>query len=132
MRAIDWRHKDVWAYRTKSFCVEVSRHSETRLDGEVENLWCIYAYVWEKHPAFKLFNRHAGPFEQPSFDVHSYPSFYRPHINKEGGITSHQIGWDYNHDGDSHYLELTTKDQAGSVFWDAQNLIKQLEEWDND
>ena len=127
---IDWRHKDVWSHRTNSFCVEVSRHDGPKLDGTIENIWCIYAYVWKTHPAFKLFNKDESPFNQPAFDVHSYPSYYRPHINKDGEVTAHQLGWDYNHDGDSHYLELKTKDQAGIVYWDAQNLIKQLEDWE--
>lgn len=129
---IDWAHKDIWTHRTRTFAVEVSRHSTTRLDGEQEHIWCVYAYVWKDHPAFLLFNKDESPFNQPSFDVHSYPSYYRPHINKDGDVTAHQIGWDYNHDGDSHYLECATKDRAGSVFWDAQKLIKQLEDWGNE
>lgn len=129
---IDWRHKDVWSHRTKTFCVEVSRHVDTALDGEDENKWCVYVYVWNTHPSFKLFNKDERAFNQPSFDVHSYPSYYRPHINKDGEVTAHQLGWDYNHDGDSYYLGLKTKDEAGSVFWDATKLIEQLEDWVRD
>ena len=126
---ITWAHKNVWSFRSKNFCVEVSRHVATRLDGEDENIWCIYAYIWKEHPSFRLFKKDESPFNQPHFEVHSYPSYYRAHINKDGDVMSHQIGWDYNHDGDSRYLEYKTKDDAGSVFWDAKNLIRQLKEW---
>lgn len=132
MMKVDWKHKDVWTFRTGSFCVEVSRHCNTTLDGEDENVWCIYAYVWNKNPAFALFNKDESPFNQPNFDVHSYPSYYRAHTDKDGTVTSHQIGWDYNHDGDSQFLEMKTKDDAGSVFWDAGKLIKQLQEWETE
>lgn len=128
---IDWRHKDIWTYRSASFCVEISRHSEKTLDGTPEQHWCIYAYVWNTHPAYKLFNKDEGPFSQPSFEVHSYPSYYRAHIGKDGEITAHQLGWDYNHDGDWAYSFMNNKDQAGSVFADVQGLIKQLEDWGN-
>lgn len=128
----DWKHKDVWSHREKSFLVEVSRHVDSTLDGEDENKWCVYVYVWDNHPAFKLFNKDERPLNQPSFEVHGYPSYYRPHINKDGIVTAHQLGWDYNHDGDSHYLGLKTKDEAGSVFWDASKLIEQLKDWENE
>lgn len=130
--SVNWKHKDVWSYRTDSFCVEVSRHSDTTLDGEEENKWCIYAYVWKKHPAFRMFKKDESPFNQPYFEVHSYPSYYRAHIKPDGEVMSHQLGWDYNHDGDSRYLEMKTKDDAGSVFWDAGNLIEQLKEWEQE
>lgn len=129
MSDISWRKKDVWTHRESSFCVEVSRHDGPKLDGSVENIWCVYAYVWNNHPAFNLFKKDETPFNQPSFEVHSYPSYYRPHINKDGEVTAHQIGWDYNHDGDWHYLTCKSKDEAGSVFWDAEKLIEQLRNW---
>jgi len=131
-REIDWKKKDVWTHRESNFCVEISRHDGPKLDGTAENIWCVYAYVWNNHPAFALFKRDGRPSDQPYFEVHSYPSFYKPHMNKDGEVTSHQIGWDYNHDGDWHYLECETEDDAASVFWDAAGLANQLRNWGNE
>ena len=43
-------------------------------------------------------------------------------------MSSVQIGWDYNHDGDSRFGHYATPDEAHIVFWDAAQLFAQLEE----
>lgn len=113
-----WRHADKWRRDGGSFLVEVSRHSVG-----TENRWCVYLYVYPKHPDFARFNPAGGMWDQPSYDCHSYVSYFRAHRNNEGEISSFQLGWDYQHDGDSDYAELATEDDAGSVFWDASQLF---------
>lgn len=59
---MDWDHKDLWRKRGADFLVEVSRHSEPVreesgcFDAEGPHRWCVYAYVYPKHPHFANFD----------------------------------------------------------------------------
>lgn len=122
-----WLHKDEWKREGKEFCVVVSRHTANTPD-EDKHRWCVYLYVYKRHPAFALFKPDRGMFDQPHFNCHSYVSLFRVHRNDKGEIGSFQLGWDYNHDGDN-FGWRETPDDAAPVFWDAQQLFDQAQEW---
>lgn len=124
-----WKPKLEWKKQGKDFLVSVSKH----LSFDGDNLWCVYLYVYPKHPAFARFNREGGMWDQPHFDCHSYVSYFQPHVDpKTGEVVSYQLGWDYNHDGDSYYTSLETAEDAASVFYDAQRLYEQATEYGKD
>lgn len=123
---LKWDHKDEWHCRGKDFLIVVKRHTETPslIDfDQGENRWCVYAYVYPKHPHFKNFNgpnmfqdaAHAMPF-------HAYPSFLRWHRDDDGNPTSVQVGADYNHLHDEHFTHFADAESAHEVFADAQQL----------
>lgn len=121
----DWSHKDIWRMRGKYFLVEVSRHVEEVPEHEGPHRWCVYAYMYPRHPMFHSFDQNAGAMAQSGLSCHSYPSYFRVHRDSES-VTAIQIGWDYNHDGDDMYCHYATKDEAGSVFYDAERLVQSL------
>ena len=125
MTSTTWKHKDEWKREGKNHAVVVSRHSN--YDG-TEHRWCVYLYVYPKHKAFSLMS--ADNRSEYGFSCHSYLSLFRAHVNEKGAIGSFQLGWDYSHDGDSRYNEMATKDDAGSVFWDADRLFDEACERD--
>jgi hypothetical protein len=119
-----WRHKDEWSRRHESFMVVVSRHSSSGDD----NLWCVYIYIYPKHPDFARFDASGSTFDNALFDCHSYCSFYKAHRKEDGEICSHQIGWDYNHAGDHRYTQYATASAASVVFYDASQLFDDAKE----
>jgi len=121
-----WIPKRVWKKEGKHFCVEIVCTEDARRDEYEPYTWCVYAYIYPKHWLFDRIPPHCHMWETNTpLECHSYVSYFRTHTDKHGEITSHQIGWDYNHHGDSHYCQ----DQEGSsVFWDAENLFTQLSE----
>jgi len=124
----DWDHKDEWRKRGEGFMVVISRHNGATLDQyEGKNRWAVYAYIYPKHDMFVRFIATGSMWDQPYLPGHSYPSYYRCHTD-ESDITAHQIGFDYNHVGDSHYSHMDTKEDAYSVFNDGQELFNFLSE----
>jgi hypothetical protein len=133
--SIDWKHKDVWKHEGAAFTVEVSRHSvEQReepsgcYDAEGPHRWCVYAYVYPKHPLFAAFDPARGMWEQPHLPFHGGVSYFRTHRKQDGSIASHQLGADYNHLHDWRFTQHATKDEAREVFVDAAELIRALEQ----
>lgn len=124
-----WKPKLEWKKEGTNFLVSVTKH--IGYDGE--NKWCVYLYVYPKHPAFARFNRDGTMWDQPHFDCHSYVSYFNAHIAfKTGEVCSYQLGWDYNHDGDSYYNSIDSVDEAGSIFFDAEKLFEQAESWNEE
>ncbi|QDP50268.1 MAG: hypothetical protein Tp178MES00d2C33159851_58 [Prokaryotic dsDNA virus sp.] len=122
-----WKPKLEWKKEGKHFLVSVTKH----VGYEGENKWCVYLYVYPKHPAFVQFNRDATMWDQPHFDCHSYTSYFNAHVNfKTGEVCSYQLGWDYNHDGDSYYSSIENVEDAGSIFHDAEHLFQQATLWE--
>jgi len=125
----DWLHKDVWKREGKDFCVEVSRHTVPTLDegsgydAEGCNNWCIYGYVYPKHPMFSRFDPDAGMWDQPTPPMHGGCTYFKAHRKGDGSITSFQFGCDYKHLGDWMFTQMATKDDAYSVFRDADDLF---------
>jgi hypothetical protein len=119
----DWKHKDEWKKAGKEFLVAVSRHTGHDPD---DHRWCVYLYVYPEHAMFSSFDADATEWDQPYFDVHGYCSLFNVHRRNDGTIGSFQLGWDYNHSGDSRYNDMATKERASSVFYDAQRLFDEL------
>lgn len=129
----NWEHKDLWKRYGKDFMVEVSRHQvgvfqeAERWSEEGPHRWCVYAYIYPKHPHFAKFS---GPemFQDAacSLPLHCGPSFLRWHYADDGKPTSVQVGCDYNHLHDSQYTRMATKEEAQAVFNDAEKLFDWL------
>jgi hypothetical protein len=127
----DWKRKDVWKREGKNFMVEVSRH-EVRVDdsgcydSEGPHRWCLYVYVYPKHPVFAQFDASGQMYDQPSFGMHCGNSYFRTWRNEAGAVTSYQVGSDYNHDGDWHFTRMKTPEDAYEVFNDADEIFDAL------
>lgn len=121
--------------RGKDFMVQVSHHGEPVpesmrsycFDEQGEHRWCIYAYIYPKHPKFSEF-KGSDMWQEAagSLPLHCGCSFLQYHRNDTGGVTSVQVGCDYNHLGDDHYTRLATREDARSVFRDAEDLFELL------
>lgn len=123
-----WAHKDEWKRCGKNSQVVVSRHSATSEFGLGPHRWCVYAYVYPKHPHFANFSGNNMWQDAASvMPLHAGPSYLRWHRDDEGKATSVQVGCDYNHLHDHHYCDYATKDDARSVFVDADELFDWLE-----
>lgn len=125
----EFRHKDLWVYKAdnKHFRVEVSRHEVPKYrpsDDDGIHRWCIYAYIYPKHPHFAAF-KGSDLWQDATarMPLHSGCTYLRYHLKEGGEVTSVQVGADYNHLHDSHYTHMATKEDAYSVFADAQRLI---------
>lgn len=124
-----WKKKEVWTKRNETFAVEVSRHEALPYSVCGKFRWCVYAYLYPNHPLFSEI-KSGKEYDPPICDMplHGGCSFLDANRNDSGGITSWKIGCDYNHLGDDHYTHMETKDDAMSVFMDAERLITYLSE----
>jgi hypothetical protein len=128
----NWKHKDIWKKHGADFLVEVSRHSEAASEidkREGPHRWCVYAYIYPKHPHFKKFDESDDLWQDATTSLpgHSYPSYLRRHVDANGSVTSFQVGWDYHHDGDWMFTHDSTQEDARRQFLDAQNLFDRLQ-----
>ena len=128
----NWRHKDIWKKNGTDFLVEVSRHSgnASELDlREGPHRWCVYAYIYPKHPHFSMFNEADDLWQDATTSLpgHSYPSYLRRHVDANGNVTSFQVGWDYHHDGDWMFTHDANQEDAKRQFLDAQELFDRLQ-----
>jgi hypothetical protein len=138
----NWEHKDTWVDRhhEDNFTVEVSRHGSyvDEHRGMGKHRWCVYVYVYPKHPFFKRIEEDlAAPPDETGWKS-SYPnmvgylplhcgcSFFHIHRNEKNEITSYQIGADYNHLHDEWFTHLATKEDANTVFHDAEALVEYM------
>jgi hypothetical protein len=116
--------------------VKVSRHSDRRyglVNGEfvhsdqLEHKWCLYAFIFPKHPHFSKFEGNSMWQDAAAFyDWHCGCTYLEYHRNNDGQIVSVQVGCDYNHLYDGHFLDMATKEDARSVFGDADELFETL------
>lgn len=129
-----WRRKELWSRRGDQFCVEVSRHEAplSELSPELgEHRWCVYAYIYPKHPHFQKFDGTDYFFQDACAElplhggVISSASYLRYHYAGGGQTTCIQVGADYNHLQDEHFTHLTPE-EAGEVFRDADRLFDWL------
>ena len=127
---MEFKHKDEWSIRGTDFLVQVTRHAVAQGDmGEGVHRWAVYAYIYPKHPHFSNFS--GGDMFQDAANMmplHGGPSFLRLHIGDESSVCSVQVGADYHHLYDDRFTEYATKDDASSVFYDAENLFNWLQE----
>jgi len=131
---MDWKHKDMWSIRGKDFMVQISRHGEPAheertgcYDEEGPHRWCVYAYIYPKHPHFAAF-KGTDLWQEAAgvLPLHAGCSFLTYHRGDEGQILSVQVGCDYNHLYDDRFTRQATKDEAYEVFEDAEQLVAQL------
>ena len=130
----DWKRKDVWKRYGRDFMVEISRHEESAdehwesfCDAQGPHRWCVYAYIYPKHPHFANFDGDQMWQEAAScLPFHGGPSFLRYHYQADGAATSVQVGADYNHLHDSYYTRCATEKEAYTVFADAEDLFQRL------
>lgn len=123
---LNWAHKDEWRVFGDNFCITITRHSGTPIDrSEGRNKWAVYAYVYPEHPLFdELKDKDMFTTGLP---FHCGGSFFQKH-ESEGKITAIQVGADYNHLHDAHYTHYVTREDAGEIFEDAEELFKHLQE----
>lgn len=125
----DWKKKTLWTRRSTNFAVQVSQHTAPPLDSiDGENRWCVYAYIYPKHPHFDAFS--GDSLFQDATDcmpLHGGCSYLRTHLDSDGAVASRQVGADYNHFRDGCYTHMSNKEQASSVFADADELFQWLE-----
>ena len=122
-----WKHKDEWRRNGKNFAVVVSRHMESTIGGDGPNRWCVYAYIYPKHPYFSEFDQ-AGPMYQnaaSAMPLHGGPSLLEFPMY-DGKVSSAKVGADYNHIYDDAFTHYATKDDAYEVFRDAEKLFDWL------
>lgn len=126
-----WSHKDAWKRSGQNFLVEVSRHDVERSSfSDIEDgrhRWCVYAYIYPKHPHFAKFE--GGQMWQDAacaLPLHCGPSYLRYHHDDNGNVTSVQVGADYNHLHDNEFTHYSTKEEASEVFEDAESLFDVL------
>lgn len=122
---MNWDHKDIWRKREDKFLIEISRHEvDYKEKDKGSSRWCIYIYIY---PGYFLFEkilkegRHSDIIND--MPLHGGESYFQKHINEKGEITSIQIGADYDHLHDDRYSFYNTKENASSVFADADNLF---------
>lgn len=129
-----FNRKELWRKWGKDFMVEVSRHEEPAsdeyacYDSAGPHRWCVYAYIYPKHPHFAAFNGTEEMWQDAatSLPFHAGPSLCRKHFDNSGAVTSYQVGADYNHLHDTHYTRCATADEAWDVFEDAESLHARL------
>jgi hypothetical protein len=125
----DWDKKTLWRKRSTNFAVEVSQHTARPLDPiDGENRWCVYAYIYPEHPHFAAFGNDS-PFQDAAdaMPLHGGCSYLHRHMKPDGNPASIQVGADYNHFRDGHYTHMSNKEEAASVFADADELFQWLE-----
>jgi hypothetical protein len=122
-----WKHKDEWRRKGENFAVVVSRHTVSTTHGDGPHRWCVYAYIYPKHPYFGEIDQ-SGPMYQDSasaMPLHGGPSLLEFPMY-DGKVSSAKVGADYNHIYDDAFTYYATKDDAYEVFRDAEELFDWL------
>lgn len=122
---LNWKPRHTWTDHADTFAVEVSRHTSNSFLDEGPNRWCIYVYIYPKHPLFAQIDLNGGIWQNLPEDLHLHGGCTSFTVYKSygGEITSVKIGCDYSHYGDDHYMRMGTKEEAKSVFSDAEELF---------
>ncbi len=124
----EWAHKDTWRKEGNNFLVTIEhfRIGYTPSRGEGVERWCVYAYVYPKHPRFKAFKdtdiRQDATNDLP---LHGGCTYLRRHTDNDGAVCSIQVGADYNHLHDSFFTRLDSF-HGSEVQTDAARLFAVL------
>jgi len=127
----EWQHKDEWKLSGKGFIVQVTRHSTMLSDfafDEGPHRWAVYTYIYPQHPYFaEIVGTDMCQDSTAAMPLHCGASYLVRHVHggKEASI---QVGEDYNHLHDSRYTHYETKEDARSVFMDAEELFNWLQD----
>ena len=96
----NWNRKELWRKFGKNFMVEVSRHEEPATDSgcsdsEGPHRWCVYAYIYPKHPHFATFDGTEAMWQDAAacLPLHGGPTFCRKHLNAKGEVTAYVAKW---------------------------------------
>ena len=129
----NWNRKELWRKSGENFMIEISRHEVSVeepacFDSEGPHRWCVYAYIYPKHPHFSAFDGSERMSQDAAacLPLHGGPSYCRKHLNADGETTSYQVGADYNHSHDWRFTQQATQEDAAEVFSDAQELFDAL------
>lgn len=121
-----WKPSQSWFIRSKTFSVEVKLHSENPAFNDGfggEFRWCVYAYIFPKHPLFPKFE--SDQIYQDATEImplHCGCSY----LKRSADVV--KVGCDYNHLHDDFYTHLEGPEDALSVFNDANELFDWLED----
>ncbi len=120
-----WRRKEEWKRPGIDFIVTVEHFffgSETSERDDGGERWCVYAYIYPKHPRFRRFSG-TGIYQDATKDLplHSGCTYLRQHRDNDGSVTSFQVGADYNHLHDGFFTH--ERDFGGRVKSDADALF---------
>ena len=125
-----WEHVEEWYKRGVDFQVMVKRWSfpETHQNPkEGRQAWNVYAIIYAKHRLFDSFEGSA--MFQPTtsaLPLHCGLSFLRYNVGQTGKVESVHFGSDYRHLGDARFYHYKTREDAGEVFQDAEELFTYL------
>ena len=131
----NYRKVEEWKREGKNFLVTVKHHTEriteepACYDSEGPHRWCVYAYIYPKHPHFARFDGTETMWQEAAcaLPMHGGPSLVRAHIKiDDKSIGSYQVGSDYHHHGDWSYTQMADEKDAYSVFADADELFDWL------
>lgn len=125
----EWAPKREWWLHGPEFLVVVKHHIvKSDPDRGGDNRWNVYAYIYPKHWHFAAFNGESL-FQAAATDLplHSGPSYCREHRDANG-VTSYQVGSDYDHNWDGYFRGTTPEEHFpdGKVFLDALELFNWL------
>ena len=128
-KKINWRHKDEWITDGTGFAVSVCRNEGYPFSDRGPNVWTVYAYLYSSHPLTKTFDDTDDISQDAAdkMDFHCGCTCLRRYFKPNGELASIQVGCDYNHLYDGHYTHMGSKDEAASVFADAEHLFNRLE-----
>lgn len=125
MNKADWKQSTHWLRRGDGFSVEIKHSVDTvRDDGKGPNRWCVYAYIYPGHPRLTLYDPGTHTLFQPIsrlLGLHGGASYFVANHDHKG-LTSVQIGSDYNHLYD---FEFTIRG-ADEMPWDVANDADKL------
>jgi hypothetical protein len=127
----EWKHEDKWSRRGRNFLVTVTRHEVAVHEPEGPHRWCVYAWIYPKHPRFARFEGdRMWQDAATELPFHGGPSLLRWHRAEDGTATSVQVGADYNHLHDDRFTYMANPAEAYAVFNDADGLFAMLERED--
>lgn len=127
-----WDHKDEWRKTGNNCRVVVSRHNgyyDTGRKGV--NRWAVYAWIYPPHPLFAKFDGTNDCYQNGIDDMPFHGDitllrYHRGDSDKITEVTAIQVGADYDHLYDERYSFISTKDEAGDIFTDADLLLSWL------
>lgn len=124
-----WR-SETWQQRGDGFLIEIKRWQDERRDVDTDELrtinhWNVYAYIYPKHPLFEEIED-AGLFLQHPIRefFHCGLSRHSWNRNKDGNISSKELGSDYQHLHDNY--EYCTNIGSTPTEQDAERLFEYL------
>jgi len=118
-----------WRLQGKGYLVAVKHHSVTSPTGDDgPNRWAVYAYLYPTHWHFPAFDLPGHMWQEATLimPLHGDCSYLRAHRDDDNSILSIQVGADYNHVGDDRFSYIDGRNEAWTVFDDAERLFEWL------